>query len=95
MRFPTSPFHHSGDLGVAVDSESTIGRSHMADEKPAGDFAEGERTEPRGPQRDFAEGEEKDTPGREHDFAEGQEKHAAGPKRDFAEGQEDEPPGEA
>ena len=45
----------------------------MADESH-GDFAEGERTTPKGPERDFAEGEEEALPGPERDFAEGQEK---------------------
>ena len=45
----------------------------MADESH-GDFAEGERTTPKGPERDFAEGEEDERPGHERDFGEGQEK---------------------
>jgi hypothetical protein len=45
----------------------------MGDQSGHGDFAEGERTKPKGPERDFAEGEEREPPGPERDFGEGQE----------------------
>jgi hypothetical protein len=53
-----------------------------------GDFAEGERTGPKGPERDFAEGEEEAPPGTKRDFAEGEEEAPPGAERDFGEGQE-------
>jgi hypothetical protein len=59
----------------------------MADESH-GDFAEGERTTPKGPERDFAEGEEQAPPSTKRDFAEGEEDDRPGHERDFGEGLE-------